>query len=333
MGFFLFIYRAPFFFKECNIPSMAKRAVITGAFSFTGSAVAREMIRRGWSVHTLTNRTPPTDAKTLTSSPLKFDLQYLKKTIEGADLFINTYWVRLPWKNIGFQTAIDSTRLLVKAVQEAKVPRLVHVSVSNAEKGANLGYYRGKFELETLIAGCGISYAIVCPTLILGPNDVLANNIAWFLRYFPVFPVPQGGRYRLQPITLSDTARIIADAAESAENIKVDAAGPEIFTFYDYLLVLARNCGVNPALVSAPNWVALAGLRMVEPFLGDIVLTREELLSLKQELLISNHSPLGKESVIEWLEGNAAQLGRKYANDLKRHFGSDSTKPIISSNK
>jgi len=32
---------------------MGRQAILTGAFSFTGAAVAAEMIRRGWKVHTL----------------------------------------------------------------------------------------------------------------------------------------------------------------------------------------------------------------------------------------------------------------------------------------
>jgi len=49
---------------------MSKRAVITGAFSFTGAAVVGELIRRGWKVHTLTNRTRPPEGGEITSSPL-----------------------------------------------------------------------------------------------------------------------------------------------------------------------------------------------------------------------------------------------------------------------
>jgi NAD(P)-dependent dehydrogenase (short-subunit alcohol dehydrogenase family) len=33
--------------------AVTKRVVITGAFSFTGAAVARELFRRGWTIHTL----------------------------------------------------------------------------------------------------------------------------------------------------------------------------------------------------------------------------------------------------------------------------------------
>ncbi len=292
--------------------------------------MAAELLSRGWKVHTLTNRIPPTETQGITSSPLKFNLPYLQEQLQGADLFINTYWVRLPWKGTNFQTAIDNTQLLVKAVAAAKVPRFVHVSVSRCEQGTNLGYYRGKYELEKFIAASGLSYAIVRPTLILGPKDVLTNNIAWFLRRFPIFPVPQGGNYRLQPVTLTDTARIITDAAEKKENLTVDAAGPSTFTFREYLGLLAGFCGVKPILIGTPNWVSLAGLRMIEPILQDVILTREELLGLEQELLCSDQKPLGRESVTEWLKLNAGELGKNYANDVKRHFEADSTKPMQS---
>ncbi len=308
---------------------MSKKAIITGAFSFTGAAVAAEMLRRGWKVHTLTNRTQPSGETQITSSPLKFDPAYLKEQLQGADVFINTYWVRIPWKGVTFQTGIDNSKILVQAAANAKVPRLVHVSVSRAEKGMNLGYYRGKHEVEKFVSNSGLSYGIVCPTLALGPNDVLTNNIAWFLRRFPFFPVPQGGNYRLQPVTLADMGRIIADAAESKENLKVDAAGPDILTYREFLGLLAQACGVNPLFISTPNWFSLAGIKSVEPFVGDVILTREELLGLQQELLISDKPPLGHESAVEWIKQNGDRLGRIYANDVKRHFESDSTKPVI----
>jgi NADH dehydrogenase len=308
---------------------MNKRAVITGAFSFTGATVAAELIRRGWKIHTLTNRTRPPEAGEITSSPLKFDAAYLQEQLQGADLFINTYWVRIPWKGVTFQTGIDNSKLLVQAAIASKVPRFVHVSVSRAGKGRNLGYYRGKNDVENFITSSGLSYGIVCPTLALGPNDVLTNNIAWFLRRFPFFPVPQGGHYRLQPVTLNDMGRIIADAAESRENLKVDAAGPDILTYRDFLNLLAQACGVKPIFISAPNWAALAGIRLIEPLVGDVILTHEELLGLQQELLCSDKPPLGKESAVEWIKENGNRLGKVYANDVKRHFGSDASKPVI----
>lgn len=71
-----------------------QKAVITGAFSYTGSAVAQELLRRGWRVHTLTNRSTPPESQSISTAPLRFERQHLERELSGADLFINTYSLR-----------------------------------------------------------------------------------------------------------------------------------------------------------------------------------------------------------------------------------------------
>ena len=66
--------------------------------------------------------------------------------------------------------------------------------------------------------------------------------------------------------------------------------------------------------------MSLAAIKALEPFLGDIILTREELFGLERELLYSRSVNIGKSSVSEWLKRNGGDLGRSYVNDIKRHF-------------
>jgi NADH dehydrogenase len=306
-----------------------QKAVITGAFSYTGSAVTQELLRRGWHVHTLTNRATPPDCESISAAPLRFEREHIAQQLAGAELFINTYWIRIPWQGQTFDTAVDNSKLLLRAAKDAGVDRVVHVSVSNAAEGTNLGYYAGKDRVESYLRSELDNYAIVCPTLVVGANDVLSNNIAWFLRRFPFFPVPDGGGYRLQPITLADAARIIVDAGESEGNRKIDAAGPDIMTFREYLRLLQSACGVRRWMPAVPGWQALLILKPIELLLRDIVLTKEELLGLKQELLVSKTAPLGTASVEEWLMENGGTMGGAYVNDLQRHFGRDSCKPVL----
>ena len=227
-----------------------------------------------------------------------------------------------------FETAVSRSNILIDAAINAGVKRLVHVSVSNAHSGLNLGYYRGKAEIEDRLFTLPISNAIVRPTLVVGPSDVLTNNIAWLLRRFPFFPVP-AGKSRLQPVTLQDLAMIIADATESQDNAEIDAAGPDAMTFSEYVRLVAKACHLRLPIFNVPGWMALAGLKCISPFLGDVILTREELLGLKQELLLSSEPPLGKQSVVKWLEDSGELLGRRYINDVNRHFGSGATEPVL----
>ena len=309
---------------------MAGKAVVTGAFSYTGSAVATELLKRGWSVHTLTRRRPPPGAGPVTSAPLTFERAHLEAQLRGADLLVSTYWERLPYTAEGFGRPVRQSRMLFDAAAQAGVGRLVHVSVSNADARSKLGYYRGKAEVDAHLRTLGRPFAIVRPTLIVGPSDVLTSNIAWCLRRFPVFVLPDGGRYRLQPLTLGDAARIIADAAEASGDVTVDAAGPEVFTFREYVERLAGACGVRPWLVSAPAFVPLLALRALGVLLRDEVLTREELDGLAEERLVSHQPARGTERVGEWLAAHGSELGVRYVNDRVRHLGAGSTEPILS---
>jgi len=305
-----------------------KRAVVTGAFSNIGSAAARHLLRRDYELHTLTNRRRPPGTDNISTGALTFDPEHLTREIDGADVLVSTYWIRLPHSGTTFATAVRNLKTLIDAAVRAGVGRFVHVSVSNASLDSGLGYYRGKAEVDEALRRSGLSHAIVRPTLVVGPHDILSGNIAWFLRRFPVFPVPGGGRYRLQPVTLEETGRIIADAAEEKADLDIDAAGPEVYTFMEYVELLARACGVRRLIIGTPGALSLAATRIVGTFLGDIVLTREELLGLQQELLLSRKPATGAESAKAWLLEHGRDLGHEYINDLHLHFGGGSSTPI-----
>ena len=304
--------------------------MVTGAFSYIGSAVTTELVRRGWQVKTLTRRRRPERCEHIDVAPLTFNREHLARELAGADLFVNTYWIRLPHGGQTFDSAVANSRLLVDAAVEAAVGRFVHVSVSNASLDSDLGYYAGKAQTDAAVRESGLDHAIVRPTLVVGPNDVLTSNIAWCLRRFPLFGMPGGGRYRLQPVTLADTGRIVADAAEASDDLDVDAAGPDVITFSDYVRAVARVCDLRRWIVPVPGWLALGALWLIEPLLGDVVLTREELAGLEQELLVSKAAPLGSERFMPLLEAEAERLGRRYVNDIHRHFGDGATDAILS---
>ena len=302
---------------------MPELAAVTGAFSYTGRAIAERLLAEGWRVRTLSRREAPADplAARIETTPLQFvDRKALAKSLEGALVLYNTYWIRFERGDSTFARAVDNTRVLFGAAAQAGVERIVHLSVTNAALDSPFAYFRGKAELERDLAAFGMPYAIVRPTLVFGREDILVNNIAWILRRLPLFLVPRGGAYRVQPVSVRDTAAIAVAAAADVRGQTLDAAGPDTFTFDALVRAVAAAVGSRARIVAAPPRLALALTRLAGPALRDVVLTRDELEGLMASLLVSGEPPRGRDRFLDWVAAEGDRLGRRYVSELARNF-------------
>jgi nucleoside-diphosphate-sugar epimerase len=297
--------------------------VVTGAFSFTGRHIARRLLAQERRVRTLTRRPQPpgTEDIKVDVAPLQFtDRAALVESLRGADVLYNTYWVRFRHGKVGFGVAVANTRTLVGAAKEAGVRKVVHISVSNPSIDSHLDYYAGKARTEEIVRSSGLRWAIVRPTLVFGTGDVLINNIAWLLRRMPIFPIPGLGGYRVQPVAVEDVAEIATWAAEQSDNITVDAAGPDTVTYGEFVEGIAIAVGRRPRFVYMSPRLTLFMGNVVASRLRDVMLTKEELQGLMEDLLVSHEKPRGARRMDNWLLSNADTLGRSYASELDRHW-------------
>lgn len=301
----------------------AGSVVVTGALSYTGKYVTRLLLSRGHQIQTLTNhpeRGNPFGEK-VQVFPYNFDdPNQLCRTLSGASTLINTYWVRFPRGESTFETAVQNTRRLITAAKDAGVRRIVHVSIANPSAESPLGYYKGKAQLEQAVIDSGLSYAILRPTVIFGAEDILINNIAWFLRRFPVFGIPGDGRYAIRPIYVEDMARLIADAVAQPGDSVLDAVGPETFSFEELVRLIAGRLGRSVRLVHLPPPLAYVATLLTGWVVGDVVLTWEEYQGLMGNLLASDGPSTGQTRLSEWLAENREQVGRRYASEVARHY-------------
>jgi len=297
--------------------------VVTGAFGYTGKYITWRLLSVGKGVRTLTghpNRENPFGEQ-VSVSPFSFDNpSELVKALQGATTLYNTYWVRFSHGQVTFDKAVENTKTLIKAAEEAGVQRIVHVSVTNASEESPLPYFRGKGLVEKAIIHSRLSYAIIRPTLVFGAEDILINNIAWLLRRVPVFAVPGSGDYRVQPVFVEDVAEIAVSTAHHHENVVVDAVGPEVYTFDELVRLIADKIRRGAKIVHLSRGLALLLSRMIGYLLRDVLLTRDEVEGLMSNLLVSESPPTGQTRLSDWLAQNADSVGARYASELNRHY-------------
>ena len=299
------------------------KAVVTGAFSFTGGYIARHLLERGTCVTTLTRHPDLNNTfnGAVDAAPLDFtDKTALTRSMGGADIFFNTYWIRFERGQTTFDGAVENSKMLFEAAIDAGISKIVHISVSNPAPNSRLPYFDGKWRVEEALKSYGIPYAIIRPTLVFGNDDLLLNNIAWALRRFPFFPIYGNGNYQVQPIFAEDLATQAVAAASTTENFTADAAGPDTMTFKELLRLMASKMRVTCGFLHTPPSIGLALTNVIGLLMRDVVLTRDEIDGLMTDLLTSDHPPTGTTRFSDWLDENVNTLGRNYQSELQRNF-------------
>jgi NADH dehydrogenase len=295
--------------------------VVTGAFGFSGRYITERLLAAGHKVRTLTNslnRENPFHDR-ITAYPYNFnDQKKLIESLSDASVMYNNYWVRFNHRNFSYAQAVENSLVLFDAAKRAGIKRIVHVSITNPSLYSPFEYFSGKAKVEKAIIESGLSYAILRPAVLFGKADILINNIAWFLRRFPVFGVFGDGKYRLQPIFVDDLAELAVEQGRKTANIIINAIGPETFTYRELATEIGRAIGKRRPIISVSPLKGLMLGKLVGIFHDDVTITYDEIRGLMADLLYTDSPPYGKTKLTQWLKENSANIGLHYSNELKR---------------
>lgn len=301
--------------------TLRRTHAVTGALGYSGRYIAKRLLEVGHDIISLTNskaRDPELEGK-IDIRPFNFDdPDRIAGSLEGVTVLYNTYWVRFNHGMFTHSDAVRNTLILFDAAKKAGVERVVHISITNPSLESDLEYFREKAFLENALKESGMSYAILRPAVIFGREDILMNNIAWFVRRFPVFGVFGDGGYRIQPIYVDDLAQLAIVEGQNRENVTIDAIGPETFTYRGLVQEICRVLGKKRLIISISPALGYFVAQVVGKLVGDVLLTRPEIDGLMRNYLYVDAPPAGKTRFTEWAAENAHSLGRHYHNELAR---------------
>jgi uncharacterized protein YbjT (DUF2867 family) len=303
---------------------MPPLAIVTGAFSFSGRHITRKLLDDGWRVRTLTGHPGRQDpfGGAVEIAPLDFDdAQGLAAGMRGADVLINTYWIRFPHAGMTFARAEENSLRLFAAAKDAGVRRVVHTSITNPTEDSPLPYFSGKARVERALRESGLSYAILRPAILVGDRGILLNSIAWLLRRLPAFAVPMGSPAPMRPVLVEDFAMLAVAQAHESADVTINAVGPEVFTFRELLLLIRKAVGSLAMLLPAPKIGLYLGGLAFGLLLRDVVLTWDEVRGLCDGLLDVPGPATCPSRLSEWILANGEWLGREYMNELQAHYG------------
>jgi NADH dehydrogenase len=296
--------------------------VVTGAFSYSGRAIARALMDAGRRVRTLTGHPERAPRDTLIElRALDFDDPLgLVESLRGATTLYNTYWVRFAHGETDHDRAVSNSRTLFAAARRAGVQRIVHISITHAQVDSPFAYFRGKALVERDLFESGVPYAVLRPAILFSGDGVLLNNIAWLLRRLPVFAVGGDGRYRIRAVHVDDLARLCLEQGAARSDVVIDAVGPERPTFLELVTSIRAAVGSRARIVRVPGAAVPALSRLLGLALRDVLLTGDEFRAMAAGLADVEGPATGNTKMSEWLAEHGPTLGLTYFNELDLHF-------------
>lgn len=295
--------------------------IVTGAFGYSGSRIAKFLLDKGYAVRTLTNSVNKANpfGNKIEVKHLNFESpEQLTESLRGGEILYNTYWVRFDLDGKTHERATRNTFVLFECAKKAGIKKIVHISITNPSLDSPYGYFRCKARIEQALINSGMPYSILRPAILFGHRDILINNIAWSLRRFPVFPVFGDGNYKIQPIYVDDLANLAVEEAAHNENRIINAIGPETFTYRQLVSKIGELIGKPRSIISVPPSLGILGAKITGWLMNDIMLTTDEVYALMDNLLYVDAPPTGKTRLTEWISTHKDELGIQYASELAR---------------
>jgi NADH dehydrogenase len=100
----------------------------------------------------------------------------------------------------------------------------------------------------------------------------------------------------------------------------VDAVGPERPTFLELVGLIRQAVESRSLIVRVPGFAVPALGSVLGLVLRDVLLTGDEFRAMADGMADSDGPATGKISVSEWVRTHGDSLGRRYANEIDRHF-------------
>lgn len=265
-------------------------ALVTGGAGVVGKALCRELLARDVCVRVLV-LPGDTQAGFLPEGVEVFygdvsDLESIRKAFEGVDLVYHLAAILLSTKPGAFERInTDGTRNVVAAAREAGVKRLLYVSSISVTYPVLTEYGKSKLAGESCVKESSLEWTIVRPTLVIGEpvgygGGIEFNMYANYVRRFPVYFLPGGGKCLKRPVKSVDLVKGIALAglSENAVGKTYVLAGEGVLSLAEMAKAVLKLAGMRHWMIPMPWWIAKK-LAALKSWIGGKPVTAEQALA------------------------------------------------------
>jgi uncharacterized protein YbjT (DUF2867 family) len=246
--------------------------LVTGGTGFIGPKVVHALRAQGREVRALVRR--PDRATQLAGWGAEVvagdvtDPASLRAAAAGCTAVVHLVAILKGAPSDFHRVMTQGTSNLVAAAKEAEVKRFVLMSALGTSETTKdtVPYFTSKWAMEQAVLESGLEYTIFRPSFVFGRDGGALPTFLKQVRYSPVVTVIGSGVQRIQPIWVEDVAEYFSRAVDQpqAANRTFEIGGPDVVTWNELYLKIAKVLGKRRKLVHVPVSVARAGAQLTQ---------------------------------------------------------------------
>lgn len=239
--------------------------LLTGASGFIGHHLMLALAAAGHQVTPVSRRYGLDIQTLLTPDAWLTHLHKVDAVINGVGIITETR--EQTFANLHHRVPVA----LFDACVQTRVKRVIQISALGADAQAFTPYQLSKYAADEVLRRLSLEWFVLRPSLVYGQGGA---SMALFQRLanLPVIPLVGDGKYRVQPVHISDVVATVLQCLHALPAQRtLDVVGAQPLTFVEWLQQLRRAAGKRPAATLAVPFAAVMASahvgRLVMPLL------------------------------------------------------------------
>jgi uncharacterized protein YbjT (DUF2867 family) len=248
------------------------KVLVTGGTGFIGPKVVHALRAQGREVRALVRR--PEQATQLAGWGAELvagdltDPASLRAAVDGCSHVVHLVSILKGSTGDFHRVMTQGTADLLAAAKDARVERFVLMSALGTTETTKdtIPYFASKWAMEQETSRSGLEYTIFRPGFVFGRDGGALPLFIKQVKYSPVVTVIGSGLQRIQPIWVDDVAEYLARGVDQpqAANRTFEIGGPDVVTWNELYLKIAKVLGKRRKLVHVPSSLARTGARLTQ---------------------------------------------------------------------
>jgi NADH dehydrogenase len=273
------------------------RIVVVGASGFVGKNLRKFLHELNLDVLAISRKNFRKHASEVKITSTNLLEPKLQSKLKNYDALIHLIGIgRQSSKSTFEEINLNLTKNVIKACKNAGIKKIIFISGLGVSRSNKSDYFVSKYKAEREIINSGLDYTIFRASYIIGKTDYLTKALSKQMKK-GVIIIPGSGKYRLQPISVADVAKIILEAINEKKFSKkiLDLVGPQKMSFEDFVRLFTKNTSVKIQKINLEsaydeakrNPRSVYGLESLNILVGDYTSDGKQLKKLSDVKLIT----------------------------------------------